>query len=417
MKNYKERVIEEQIRRKLHSSGGILLRGPRYVGKTTTALRHSKSSIRLDASPEVQWQAETAPLSILRGNTPRLIDEWQLAPNLWNVARSVIDHRNQRGQFIFTGSAIPDNNITTHTGAGRFSRLYMRPMSLYEKGISTSEIPFSCIFEDDFFAGGLGGLTVEEYFKEIIKGGWPALLELNETHALESLIDYVDNIANVDLQQVKSPPNPERITALMRSLSRNISTEVSYEKLSAEALIGNGPISVQSVRKYLDQLTSICILEKLPAWRTHIRSNINIRIKPKWHFIDPSLATATLRLSSKSLLHDLNAAGLFFESLAIRDLRIYAGTMGAKVFHYRDATSLEIDAIVERYDEKWIAFEVKIGGEKHIEAAISDFAKLKNRLTDEKLKQCAGFVVLTAGRNSYTRKDGVHIISLGHLCP
>jgi len=234
---------------------------------------------------------------------------------------------------------------------------------------------------------------------------------------MDALRDYVDNLADVDLRSLHGHSDPVRMAALLKSLARNISTEASLEKLAAESEIPSGSLSTPTVRKYLDQLTRIFVLEELPAWRPHIRSSIRARVKPKWHFVDPSLATAVLRVSPDGLLEDLNAMGLLFESLVIRDLRVYAGGTDADVFHYRDSTNLEIDAIVERRDGKWIGVEVKLGGERAVAEAAANLGKLRSRLTATRLAQCGTLCVITGGQTSFTRPDGIHVIALGHLRP
>jgi predicted AAA+ superfamily ATPase len=415
LKTYTPRLIDSLIERKLQAAGGILLRGPRAVGKTTTALHHANSSVRLDASEQTLMQATVAPKTLLAGASPRLIDEWQLAPGLWNAVRHEIDARALPGQFILTGSAAPNDDKTRHTGAGRFSRLTLRPMTLCESGESTEQVEFAALFAKGAEIGGFGGPTVEAYAEKIVRGGWPALVGLSPEAASDALTDYVENVTSADLRTLDSPPDPIRMAALIRAVARNTSTEASLEKLAAEAEILNGALTAQTVRKYLDQLTRIFVLEELPAWRPHIRSGIRSRVKPKWHYADPSLAAAALRISPDALLADLNAMGLFFESLAVRDLRVYAEGAGANVFHYRDSTNLEIDAVIERFDETWIAVEIKLGGEAAVKEAVSNFGKLKNRLTERRLDKLISCCVVTAGENSYTRPDGVHVVALGHL--
>jgi predicted AAA+ superfamily ATPase len=403
------------IERKLRVSGGILLQGARAVGKTTTALHHANSFVRLDASEQIMTQASITPKTILSGDSPRLIDEWQLVPSIWNAVRHEIDARAEPGQFILTGSAAPSDDKTRHTGAGRFSRLTLKPMTLCESNESTMQVDFAQLFSKGAEIGGFGGLTVEDYANKIVRGGWPALIGLSPAAASDALTDYVENVASIDLRTLESPPDPIRMTALMKTVARNTSAEVSFEKLAAEAEIFHGKLTGQTVRKYLDQLTRIFVLEELPAWRPHIRSGIQARVKPKWHYADPSLSAAALRISPDALMDDLNTMGFFFESLAIRDLRVYAEAAGAKVFHYRDSTNLEIDAVIESFDGRWIAVEVKLGGENAIRDAVSNFAKLKNRLTEKRLSDLISCNIITAGENSYTRPDGINIAALGHL--
>jgi predicted AAA+ superfamily ATPase len=229
------------------------------------------------------------------------------------------------------------------------------------------------------------------------------------------MLDYVDNLANVDLRTLDSPPDPIRMTALLRALARNIATETAVDALAREAEIHDAGVSGKTARKYLDQLARVFILDELPSWRPHLRSGIQARVKPKWHFIDPSVAAAVLRATPEGLLGDLATMGFFFESLCVRDLRVHADLAGASVSHYRDSSGLEIDAVLERHDGKWAAVEVKLGGEAAMEAAAANFAKLRARLTPAKLANLASMTVLTAGRHSYRRADGINVVALGHL--
>ncbi len=414
--NYNSRLLDSKIEKKLKSTGGILLKGIRFCGKTTTAIQHAGSFVRLDESELLREQATLAPRIVLEGDTPRLIDEWQLVPSIWNAVRSEIDLRSKKGQFILAGSANPSDDISTHTGAGRIARMTMRTMSLAESNDSIKSVSFKDLFIKSKEIGGLGGVEIREYAKLIVRGGMPALIQESPEIAQEAMIDYVENIAYVDMRALSASPTPERIAALIRSLSRNISTEASLEKLAEETgLIEKSPIITSTVRKYLDQLSEIFVLEELPAWKTHIRSSVQQRIKPKWHFVDTSIATAALRILPDGLLHDFEAFGMFFESMAIRDLRVYADTLDGKVYHFRDSSGLEIDAIVELPDETWAAFEIKLGSTKSIDEASSNLQKLLTRLTPQKAAQCTSLNVLIAGTSSYTRKDNINVISLGHL--
>lgn len=416
MNEYMPRLIDSVIGAKLKVIGGVVLRGPRGVGKTTTALHHAKSSVRLDESSQILEQAKLAPEVLLEGETPRLIDEWQLADNLWNTVRTEIDKRAIPGQFILSGSSAPTDDITRHTGAMRYARITLRTMSLQESGDSIHKVDFTDIFQPGKAIGGNGGLKITDYTDKIVRGGWPILVGKKAIDAQEVLFDYIDNITSVDLRTLDSPPDPERIGALIKSLSRNISTEASLEKLAQEAGLYEAVAPTTStVRRYLDQLSQIFILDELPAWNTHIRSSIQLRQKPKWHFIDPSIATAALRISPDMLFGDFNTYGLFFESLAVRDVKTYASLNDAKVYYYKDSSGLEVDMIVERRDGKFAAIEVKLGGEERIDEAVQNLKKFKGRLTEDKLKNLTSTSIIVAGDISYTRKDGVNVISLGHL--
>jgi predicted AAA+ superfamily ATPase len=379
-------------------------------------MHHAASFVRLDESERIREQATLVPQIVLQGDTPRLLDEWQLVPSIWNAVRSEIDRRSEKGQFILTGSASPSDDISAHTGAGRIVRLTLRTMSLMESNESIKTVNFNDLFAKNTKIGGLGGVEIEDYAKLIVRGGMPALINETPEIAQEAMIDYVENIAYVDMRTLSTPPTPERIAALIRSLSRNISTESSLEKLAAETgFTDKSPMATSTVRKYLDQLSEIFVLEELPAWKTHIRSSVQQRIKPKWHFVDTSIAAAALRILPAGLLNDFDAFGLFFESMAIRDLRIYADALDGKVYHYRDSSGLEIDAIVELPNETWAAFEIKLGSTKTIDEAADNLQKLLTRLTPEKAAQCVSLNVLIAGTSSYTRKDNVNVVSLGHL--
>ena len=417
MKPYEPRLIDALIERKLKASGAVVLRGPRAVGKTTTALHHAASSVRLDQRKDLIDAAELTPATLLAGPVPRLVDEWQLAPSIWNSIRAEVDARGLPGQFILTGSAAPAEDKTRHTGAGRMARLTLRPMTLFEQGQSTGQVNFARLFARGATVDGMGGPDIPAYASLIVKGGWPAWHGLDTAVAMDALHDYVDNIADVDLRSLEGRAEPVRMAALLKALARNISTEASLEKLAAESEISTGNLSTPTVRKYLDQLTRIFVLEELSAWRPHIRSSIRTRVKPKWHFIDPSLATAVLGVSPDGLLDDLGAMGLLFESLVVRDLRVYSDGADAGVFHYRDSTDLEIDAIVERRDGAWIGVEVKLGGERAIAEAVANFGKLRSRLTEPKLAQLASLCIITGGQASFTRPDGIQVIALGHLRP
>jgi predicted AAA+ superfamily ATPase len=410
---YRSRLIDARIDRKLRTSGGVLVRGARQVGKTTTALQHVASHVRLD-EPNSRRLAQLEPSAVLGGATPRLVDEWQLVPEIWNAIRHEIDTRSAKGQFILTGSAAPYDDVTRHSGAGRIARMTLRPMALSESGDSTEAVQFASLWQE-WDTGALGGPTVADYAGLIVRGGWPGLVDLPAVDASDALSDYVDNLSSVDLRTLESPPDPIRVAALLTALARNTSTEASLTKLAAEAQIDGAEISSQTVRKYLDQLTQVHILDEVAAWPVHLRSSIARRVKPKWHFVDPSLATAVLRVAPDSLLKDLEAFGLLFESLAIRDLRAYADTMEARVFHYRDSEGLEIDTIIERPDGAWVACEIKLGGEASIDQAALNLARLRDRLTAEKWSRLVSLNVITAGKVSYRRQDGIQVVALGHL--
>lgn len=415
MVHYRERVVDRAITRALATFGAVILQGPRAVGKTTTALQHAVSSVRLDSSPDLVELAESAPEVVLAGNTPRLVDEWQLAPPIWNAARHLVDTRGQPGQFIFTGSAAPTDDVTRHTGAGRFRRITLRPMALSESADSVGAVLFSDLLDGNAIAG-LGGPTVEGYAHLIVRGGWPALVEQPRRSATEYLAAYLDDVARSDLPSAGARVDPLRMTALIRALARNVATEAPATRLAQEAEIDDrDAISPQSARKYLDVLTRVHVVEEQPAWRPHLRSAIRQRVSPKWHFIDPSLAAAALGATSQTLLDDPKTLGFLFESLAVRDLRVYADSLGGTVTHYRDEQGLEVDAVVELPDGRWSAFEVKLGGQSGIDAAARSLKKLVGKVSPERAARLASLNVITAGSVSLTRTDDVNVVALGQL--
>lgn len=415
MPQYRRRIIDQAINTALATFGALVLEGPRAVGKTTTALQHTASSARLDSSPDLVTLAETAPEVVLSGETPRLIDEWQLAPTIWNAVRHAVDTRGTAGQFILTGSATPADDVTRHSGAGRFRRTILRPMTLSESGESIGAVSFATLFDSTTIAG-LGGPTIEDYVRLIVRGGWPALVQQPDRSATDYLGAYLDDVARSDLPAAGARVDPVRMRALMRSLARNVATEAPATRLAAEAEVEEkAGVSAQSVRKYLDVLARVHVLEEQPAWRPHLRSAIRQRVSSKWHFIDPSLAAAALEASPRTLLDDPKTLGFFFESLVIRDLRVYADTLGGKVTHYRDEGGLEIDAVVDLPDGRWAAFEVKLGGQTGVEAAAQSLHKLAAKVGPAHAARLSSLNVITAGTTSLTRPDQVNVIALGHF--
>lgn len=290
-------------------------------------------------------------------------------------------------------------------------------MTLAESGESIAAFTLADLF-DGVAIGGFGGPTVEDYADLVVRGGWPALVAQPTRSAHDYLTSYLDDVARVDLAEAGVSVDPMRVSALIRALARNVSTEISASELSKEAEIGeagSGVLSAQAVRKYLDALSRVFVVEEQPAWTTHLRSKIRLRTAPKWHFIDPSLAAAALGASRRALLDDLNALGLLFESMCIRDLRAHADQLGGAVYHYRDGSGLEVDAIVELSDGRWAAFEIKMGGAKNIDKAAANLTALAGKVSEKRSGQLSSLNVLTAGNTSYTRADGVNVVALGHL--
>lgn len=416
MVSYLARTADASIERALRTFGGVVVEGARAVGKTTTALRHAHSAVRMDSSPQLIELAETAPAEVLAGESPRLIDEWQLAPTLWNAARHAVDERGMAGQFLFTGSATPADDVTRHSGAGRFGRVRLRTMSLAESKDSLAAVRFDDVLAGDSVAA-FGGPSVRDYAAAIVRGGWPVLVRDSNRVPAEYLRGYLGDVARVDLPASDVRVDPMRMAALIDALARNVSTEVSVARLGREAQLAGREtaLAASTARKYLDALARVNAIEEQPAWRPHLRSVVRQRVSSKWHFVDPSLAAAALDADADALLADPKTLGFLFQSLAIRDLRVYAEALGGAVTHYRDEQGLEVDAIVELPGGRWSAFEVKLGGQTAIETAAVHLQALARRVDDAHRERLGSLVVLTAGDVTMRRPDGVVVTALGHL--
>jgi predicted AAA+ superfamily ATPase len=418
VKEYKKRFADAAIKTAVETFGAVVIEGAKAVGKSTSALHAAASSVSLDRSPELAAVAQTSPDVVLAGDVPRLVDEWQLAPNIWNAVRHEADKRGVPGQFILTGSATPTDDITRHSGAGRFGRIRLRTMSLAEMGHSTAQVNFRDLFACGGKVGGFGGADIPLIASLIVQGGWPFVLGMTEKQAALYLRSYLEDTARLD---VGSRTDRERVKALIRALARNLATETAMRNLMSETQITeaglseDAGVSAPTLRKYLDSLTRIFILEELPAWSTHIRSRVRQRVSPKWHFLDPSLAASALGIHSARLLSEPKTLGFFFESLAIRDLRIYADAMGGTISYYRDETGLEVDAVAELPDGKWAGFEIKLGGEQLVNEGAANLKKLRDKVADQRQRDLMSLTVVTAGNTSYSRDDGVNVVALGHL--
>jgi len=412
MKNYLKRFTDKALQNRLKESGAILITGPKSCGKTETAVQAAKSIVRMDTDDEIRSLMEINPKAALTGTVPRLIDEWQEYPQIWNYVRREIDDRKKRGQFILTGSANPEERARLHSGAGRFSVIRMRPMSLFEKGWSSGEVSLNKIIKGGKPGSAQVDFTLDELAEKIIIGGWPNLIGAGAKAALRFMQDYIDLIAEVDISRFGGKKrDPQKIKRLMQSLARNISTECSISSLANDTGGSQDKIYDETISEYLEALERLMVIEHLPAWNTHIRSSDTLRKAPKRHFTDPSLAAGALGLSTGKIVSDLNYFGLLFESLVIRDLRIYAEVNDGKVYHYRDSRDMEVDAIIEYPDRTWAAFEVKMGFSAQNAAAerLLAFAK---KIDQEKMGPPAALTVITANGAACRRKDGVNVVPL-----
>jgi hypothetical protein len=414
---YRHRVTDPQIQTLLEAMGAVVIEGPKACGKTESARQFAASEVRLDVDRNARQAVAVDPSLVLEGETPRLIDEWQVEPELWNHVRRAIDDRRASGQFILTGSAVPSDDITRHTGAGRFARLRMRPMSLYESGHSNGRISLAALLSGEAPRATDPGLDVLALANRIVVGGWPALIDRSIEESMIAVRAYVDDIRRADIQRVDGVAHdPERVLQLMRSLARNVATMVGVSTMAKDIASSERPIDDDAAYRYYDALQRVMVVEDQPAWAPHLRSRSRIRSSPKRHFVDPSLAAAALRITPERLLGDLELMGHLFESMVIRDLRIYAQARDAQVLHYKDNTDLEVDAVVEAADGVWGAFEVKLGGWR-IDAAAEALLKFAARVDTRRSGPPAVLGVITGLGLGYTRPDGVHVIPIGALGP
>lgn len=417
---YLKRIADRVLQERLAASGAVLIEGPKWCGKTRTALENSKSHLFMqDPDKAVSYlkAADTKPSLLLKGDTPRLLDEWQTAPVLWDAVRFMVDQRGKPGQFILTGSAVPKDDVVQHTGTGRISRLMMRPMSLYESMESNGSVSLKALFDGETEIDNFSTLTIEQIALAIVRGGWPASIGESEKIALRHAIDYVEAVINADVSRVDGiEKNPVRVRALLRSLSRNISTLATIRTIHDDIAMGDADesISEKTISQYLGALDRIFVTENLPAWNPALRSKTAIRTSPKRQFVDPSIAAAVMRLTPSRLLDDFNYFGFLFESLCDRDLRIYAEAIDGQIFHYRDGSGLEADAVIALNDGRWAAVEVKLGS-KEIEDAAVHLLELKDKVNTEKMREPSFLMILTGTEIAYRRDDGVYVVPLGCL--
>lgn len=415
---YLSRLCDMELQKSLKSSGAVLIEGAKWCGKTRTASHAAKSALYMqdpDYAASYQTTADAKPSLLLQGKSPRLIDEWQMAPVLWDAVRFEVDKRGETGQFILTGSAVPSDNVTAHTGTGRISRMLMRPMSLYESMESNGSISLADLFTGKHDLESASGLTVEQIAFVLCRGGWPASIGKNEKVALQMPMDYVEAVINHDVSRVDGvDKNPNRVRMLLRSLARNISTMASIQTIHDDIEATDNTISDKTIASYLNALRRIFVVEDLPAWSPSLRSKSVIRTSPKRHFVDPSIATAVMRIHPERILKDFETFGLLFESLCTRDMRIYAQINDGDVFHYRDKSGLEADMIVALRNGRWGAIEVKLGN-KQIEIAAENLLKLKSKIDTKKMGEPAFLMIITGGQFAYRREDGVLVVPLGCL--
>ena len=423
MKQYRPRIADKMLSRRLMGVGAVLIQGPKWCGKTTTAEQQAKSVVYMD-DPEYMDQnielASLSPKKLLAGATPRLIDEWQLAPQLWDAARFEVDHRDEEGQFIFTGSAVPaDTEKIHHSGTGRFAWLTMRTMSLYESGESTGEVSLNDLFsKPDVDIFGTNNLNIDSIAWLICRGGWPRATTINKEVALDMAYRYYEAVVNNDVSRVDNVRrDAERTKRVLRSIARNQCAQISVNTICAD-IESNDTVSANrlTIASYLDALKKIFVLEDSLAWNPNLRSKTAIRSSETRYFSDPSIGVAALGVSPNDLINDLSTMGLFFESMCVRDLRVYADALEGTIYHYRDSKGLECDAVLHLRNSSYGLIEIKLGGEKNIEEGAKNLKLLASKIDTTKMK-APSFLMILTGTTKYAirREDGVYIVPIGCL--
>ena len=417
--DYLDRVVDHEVAEALASSPAVLIEGPRGCGKTWTGRRFANSEVFLDGSQALRLAAEVDPESILEGQEPRLLDEWQLVRDIWNPMRHACDRRGGFGHFLLTGSQNPPDDVTEHTGAGRVARVRMRPMSLWESGDSSGEVSLGSLLAGGRCFAEDAGQTYRSVASLICRGGWPRMINMGPDTAQARLRDYLDNIARIDISRVADiKRNPQLVMALMASLARNEATTASCATLAKDTTPQqDNPPARSTIRAYLDELTRLFVIEPLPAWTTHLRSSARLRKSAKRLFTDPALAVAALASSTEFVARDTEAMGLLFESMAIRDLRVYAQSHNARLYYYGDSNGLEADAVVEGLDGQWAAVEIKLGGVSAVAEAMESLRAVRSTVDATRRGEPARLIVLTAFGHGYQTQDNIAVVPLTALKP
>ena len=423
MKNYLPRITDKLLDERLKAKGAILIEGPKWCGKTTSAKEFAKSFIAMDEpdkTKQYKQMAELNPSALLEGEMPRLVDEWQLAPNLWNAVRYEVDKRDDFGQFILTGSAVPaEFDASMHSGTGRISRLYMRTMSLYESKDTDGAVSWSDLFDDKEISCA-NHKTLDDIAFLICRGGWPISIKLEGKASLFQAIDYFDSVVKNDISRVDSVKRDvEKAKSLLRSYARHVGSQASLETIRKDMLANQADTFDQvTLYSYINALKKIFVIEDAPAWNPNIRSKTAIRSTDTRYFIDPSIATAALGIGPKDLIQDLNTMGFLFENLAVRDLRIYSELLDGSVYHYRDKSGLECDAVIHLRNGSYGLVEIKLGGDKLIEEGAQTLKTLSDLIDTNSMKKPSFMMVLCAQAPfAYKRNDGVYVVPITSLRP
>ena len=422
MKKYRKRIADEILKRKLEGKGVVLIEGPKWCGKTTTAEQVASSILYMD-NPENKEQninmSEVNPKRLLKGETPRLIDEWQIAPKLWDAIRFEVDHRDELGQFILTGSAVPANTKdVTHSGTGRFTWLMMRPMTLFESNDSTGEVSLKELFDGNLDVDGYSNIDIERLAFLVCRGGWPKAIDMRDEIALDQAFDYIEAVIHSDINRADNiQKNPDKVRRLMRSYARNQGTQIANTELAKDIQCNEETsINEETIATYIDALKKIFVIEDMLAWNPNLRSKTAIRSSDTRYYIDPSIAAAALGIGPNDLINDLKTFGFLFETLCVRDLRVFSDSLNGEVYHYRDKNGQECDAVIHLRNGKYGLIEIKLGGEKLIEEAVETLKSMKSKIDINKMNAPSFLMVITGiGDYAYQRPDGVLVVPIGCL--
>ena len=422
MKEYKPRIADILLRNKLAGMGAVLIEGPKWCGKTTTAEQQAKSIVYMDEVGDgTNWQQLAAinPKGGLAGKTPRLIDEWQTAPQLWDAVRFEVDHRGDDGQFILTGSAVPvDDDQMKHSGTGRVSWLTMRPMSLWESGDSNGGVSLRDLFDEPAQIFAENQLALEDIAFLTCRGGWPRAALQKKEVALDRAFDYFDAVVKKDISRVDGVRrDTERTRRIMRSYARHQGTPTPVSAIAADVRVNDADnTDDKTIHAYIAALKKLFVIEDMEAWNPNLRSKTAIRTSDNRYFVDPSIATAALGLGPKDLMNDLNTFGLLFETLCVRDLRVFADALDGQIYHYRDKNGLECDTVVHLRNGSYGLIEIKLGGEKLVNEGVEALNSLSEKIDVTRMKAPSFKMVLTAvGKMAYRRADGIYVVPIGCL--
>ncbi len=420
---YYQRLIEKEVDRKMKTSGAIVVTGPKFCGKTTTCMLYQKSFVKLNTKQAIAM-ARMNPKSVLNGEKPRLIDEWQKAPDIWNQIKDDLDNEYQFGKYILTGSSTPaDKTEVHHSGAGRITPVKMRPMSLWESKESQGKVSLEDLFEGgEHFSWGMNTeFSLDDVAFLMCRGGWPISVMATKDIAIEVTKNYFNGLfvfEDCENERFRNK-KPEVLRMIVKSYARNISTEASISTIIADVRQSNErTMDPKTFDDYMEALKDLYIIEDLPAWNPSIRSKTSIRSTPTRHFIDTSIACRALGIEPEDLMHDLESFGLFFEDFAVRDLSVYANHIGGTLTHYRDNAGLECDAVLHLEDGRWGAIEIKLGGDSNIEEGAKSLKNLFNKIKEKSEERTPSFLmVLTAVGGSYQREDGIYVVPINMLKP